>query len=158
MIVKKNFFLRYNIFEDQMEFSNETDIYFLKKSLNKKIYFKKLNKTYVCLDFNGDLSYFVLHIESDKVGVVTKEIVKFIEAKKAKTGYDEDKPADYRRQNDEHYLVAQNNLYKLPKKKKDFISFFKSNENAIKKYMKDNKLDYEKINDLKKIIVFNNGL
>lgn len=155
---KSVFFLRYNIYADQMEFVKEEKVYYLKKEKDTKLTFRTLQKTYQVLELNGDLGYYVLQSESDKMGLVTKEIVRFIEAQKARTNYDEDKPADYRRQKDQHYFVVSGELYKVPKKKKDFYAFFKSNQGAIKKYMKKEKLGYKSAKDLIKIVAFNNSL
>lgn len=155
---KEVFYLRYNMYEDQMEFVKEEKVYFLKKNSNLKILFRTLKKTYKCMNLNGDLNYFLLHIESEKLGLVTRESVKFIKPQKAKTSYGTDKPADYRRQKDITYFTLNNELYKVPKKKKDFLAFFKSNQNEIKKFMKAKKLGYKNIEDLKMIVTFNNSL
>ncbi len=155
---KKIFFLRYNIFEDQMEFVKDDNLYYMQKNLNTKVFFRTLSKTYKCLNHNRDLGYYTLHIESDKLGLVTKETVRFIEAKKAETSYGEDKPANFRRQKDQHYFVMDNQLYKVEKKKKDFLAFFKSNQGAVKKHMKSKKLSYKNISDLKEIVKFYNSI
>ena len=155
---KNVFFLRYNIYEDQMEFVKEEKVYYLKKDKNSKILFRTLNKTYKCFDLNGDLEYFNVVVESSKIGLASKEKVQFTEAKKARTNYDDDKPADYRRLNDEYYFIKDNMVIKMPKKKKDFLSFFKKNESDVKKHMKSEKLSHKDLDDLKKIVLFNNSL
>ena len=153
---KAVFYLRYNLYADQMEFVKDEQVYFMKKNENDKVTFRTLNKTYVCKTLNGKLSYFLLNLESDKIGLATKQSVKYIKAQKAKTNYDQDKSADYKRQKDQYYFIVSNELFKVPKKKKDFMAFFNSRNKDVKKYVKSNKLNYKKINDIKKILIFIN--
>lgn len=155
---KSVFYLRYNLYEDQMEFTKEDQIYFMRKNLGDKIKFRTLNRTYVCKEFKGKPMYFLLNFESDKIGLLTKESVTYVKAKKAQTNYDEDKPADYKRQKDKYYLVISGELSKVPKKKKDFIALFQSKKAQIKQYMKSQNLSHKKISDLEKILIFNNKL
>lgn len=157
---KEVFFLRYNIYEDEMEFTKDKKVYYIQKTENTKITFRTMNKTYQCLNYDSNLGYYLVHIEPspDKMGLITKESVKFIEGKKATSNYDQDRPANFLRQKDKHYLVINQSLYKLPKKKKDFLSLFKSKDSTIKQYMKKNKLNYQKIKDLKEILYFYNTL
>ena len=151
-------YVKYNIFEDQMEFVKGEHIYFLKKELNRKIRFTTLNITYKAYDLNGDIHFFALHVEG-KNSLLVKQSVRFIVAKKATTTYGKDKPADFKRRKDEFYLALNNkDLVLLPTKKKEFFSVFGDKESDVKSYMKKNKLGNKKVEDLVKAVSYFNTL
>jgi len=154
---KEKAFLRYNIFDDQMEFVKDDNIYYLKKEAGRKIRFTD-NTLYEVYPSNGKPQFFLVHRDG-KNALLAKQVVKFIEAKQATSGYDSNKPADYKRRKDELYLVLDGKgLVKLPSKKKDFFKLFGSNSGAVKDYMKKNKLGTKKVKDLKKVVQFLNEL
>lgn len=154
---KQKAFLRYNIFEDQMEFIKDDNVYYLKKEQGRKVRFIN-NTLYKVYASNGKPQFFLVHADG-KNSLLAKQVVKFIEAKKATSGYGSDKPADYKRRRDELYLVMDGKgLVKVPSKKKDFYKVFGSNASSVKDYMKKNKLGTKKVQDLKKVVQFLNGL
>ena len=154
---KQKAFLRYNIFDDQMEFIKDNSVYYLKKEAERKVRFQD-NTSYKIYQINNQLQYFLVHT-AGKNALLAKQTVKFIEAKKANGGYGVDKPADYKRKKDELYLFLEDKgLVKVPNKKKDFYRLFGANTSKVKDYMKENKLGKKKVKDLKKVIQFVNGL
>lgn len=153
---KSTFFIRYNIYEDQMEFVKDEQVYYLGKAPKNRVKFRTMNKTYICLNWNGDPHYFELILEADKIGLVAKQTVKFIEPKKATTSYGVDKPADFKRSKDVYYFTKNGELYKTPSKKKDFINFFENQSDKVKKYMKKEKLSHRDSKDIVKILNFIN--
>ena len=154
---KQRAFLRYNIFDDQMEFVKDANIYYLQKDEGRKVKFAD-NTTYKVYNLNGDNHFFLVHVDG-KNSLVGKLVVKFIEAKKATSGYEQDKPADYKRRKDILYFALDGRgLVKVPTKKKDFYNVFGANSSAVKSYMKKNKLGYKKERDLKKIVNYLNTL
>lgn len=102
---KQKAFLRYNIFDDQMEFIKDDNIYYLKKETGRKIRFMD-NTLYKVYPFKGKPQFFFVHRDG-KNTLLARQVVKFIEAKKATSGYGSDKPADYKRRKDELYLVLE---------------------------------------------------
>jgi hypothetical protein len=149
---KQDAYLRYNAFDDQMEFVKKETTYYLKKELGRTVNFASLNQLYKVYSISGDLSFFLVHTEG-KSSLLAKQSVRFIEAKKATTTYGKDKPASYKRISDELYLALNNTtLVKLPTKKKEFYKTFGSKASEIKSYMKKNKLSYKKVEDLKKVV------
>jgi hypothetical protein len=151
-------FLRYNIHEDQMEFVKGDNIYYLKKDVGRKVRFDN-NQSYIVYNFEGEPHFFLSHVEG-KNKLVARQIVKFVEERKAETAYDRDKPADYKRKKDELYiqLDGQEEFTKVPRKKKDFYAMFGSKTSDVKAYMKKNKLGYKNVEDLKQVITFYNTL
>lgn len=154
---KERAFLRYNMFEDQMEFVKDGNIYYLAKDVGRTVRFAD-NNTYKVYDLNGDKGFFLVHQEG-KNSLVAKQSVRFVEAKKAQSNYEADKSADYKRRKDVLYFVLEEKgLIRVPSKKKDFYSVFGSDASKVKSHMKKNKLGYKKDKDLKQIISFVNSL
>jgi len=150
---KQKAFLRYNIFDDQMEFVKGDDIYYLKKEAGRKVKFDD-SSHYEVHELNGDFNFFLVH-QKGKNSLLAKQVVKFYEGREAKTGYDKAKPADYKRRSDVLYILMNgSDLVRVPKKKKEFYKLFGSNASAIKSYMKTNKLGFKKSADLKNIVAY----
>lgn len=153
---KQKAFLRYNIFDDEMEFMKGDNTYYLKKEVGRKVTFDN-NTSYEVFELNGDLNFFLVH-QKGKNSLLAKQIVKFYEGREASSGYDKAKPADFKRKSDVLYiLINGNNLVQVPSKKKDFYTVFGSNATAIKNYMKENKLSFKKTEDLKKVVGYLNS-
>ena len=152
-------FVRYNIFDDEMEFVKDESIYYLAKEIGRKIRFINTNSIYKVFEFKGELHFFKVHVEG-KNSLIAKQKVRYIEEKVAKSGYDRAKPANYKRLKDELYLVIDNKkMVKLSKKsKKEFFKSFGDKSSEIQKYAKKNKLGRKSIEDLKKIVTYYNTL
>ena len=150
-------YLRYNIHEDQMEFTKDNQVYYLKKDIGRQVRFTNQSK-YKIYGFKGEPQFFLVH-EDGKNSLLARQIVKFSESQEPLSGYDRGKPADYKRRKDELYLALQNKgLVKVPTKKKIFHSIFGDHASTMKTYMKKNKLSYKKVDDLKKAVAHFNTL
>tara|TARA_R110000787_G_scaffold7987_12_gene26904 strand:- start:1652 stop:2305 length:654 start_codon:yes stop_codon:yes gene_type:complete len=148
--LKDQAFLRYNIYEDQMEFIKGNQIYYLKKDVGRTVRFTN-NQKYEVFEVDGNLNFLLVLTEGKKV-LVTKQIVKYVDALEPNSGYDRGRPADYKRKKDEFYLATEKGLTKLPRNKKNFLKVFGSKSSTIKAFMKKNKLSYKKLPDLKKVV------
>lgn len=154
---KERAYLRYNIFEDQMEFVKDNNIYYLKKDTGRKIRFSD-NTLYKVYGLKGKPQFFLVHIDG-KNSLLAKQSVRFVEAKKATSGYDKDKPADYKRRKDVLYLAVEGKgLVEIPSKKKSFYAVFGNHASTVKSYMKEHKLNYKKVKDLTKLVGYMNTL
>ena len=150
-------FLRYNIYEDQMEFVKDNNIYYLQKDLDRVVKFSD-NTKYTVKELDGDAQFFLVH-QDGKNMLLAKQTVRFVEAQEAETGYDARKPADYKRRKDELFLARNGKeLELIPRKKKTFYGIFGDKSSDIKSFVKKNKLGYKKAKDLKKIIAYYNTL
>lgn len=152
-------FVRYNIFDDEMEFVKDESIYYLAKEIGRKIRFINTNVTYKVFEFKGDLHFFKVYVEG-KSSLIAKQKVRYIEEKVAKSGYDRARPEDYKRLKDEIYLAIDNKkMVKLSKKsKKEFFKSFGDKSSEIQKYVKKNKLGRKNVGDLEKIVAYYNTL
>jgi len=151
-------YLRYNIFKDEMEFVKEEQNYYLSKQKGTTVFFKSHNKKYIVFEKKGKLHFFVQESEGSSM-LLSKELVKFVEAKEPKTSYDKRTPPVFKRKKDELYLGMNNGeAVKIPKKKKDFYALFGDKSSDIKKYIKQHKLSHKKKKNLKKIVSYYNTL
>ena len=151
-------FLRFNIFENEMEFIKDNERFYLDKNTNTHISFTNDNENYKIFKLNNKPHYFKIILEGEN-SILLNQIVAFKEGKKAKSSYDKATPPNFIRKKDEILIAFSNkNLMIVPKNKKKFYSLFGENSNKIKKYVKDNKLKFKKLKDLKEIIIFYNSL
>ena len=156
--INETFYLRYNMYRDQMEFTKGEEIVYLKKEVGRKVTFTGLNTQYIVLDMNGKLNYFVLHNDG-KNSLLSKLRVKYQEEQPARSTYQQGKSADFKRRKNELYIAFNNvDPIKIPTKKSAFYNVFGSKSSQIKNYMKKNKLSSKKLEDIKKIVKHFNTL
>lgn len=136
--------LRYDIntetFEIKLEKTGD-DIYVLPLNLETKYYLGSDLYTYQTINFEGkDITgYFLNRYAGDEISLLEKPYLTVIDAVKAKTGYEKDKPAQIRLKQD-YYLVFKNGVVKkVDLKEKDFEKAL-SSTTGVKTYLKDNKL------------------
>jgi hypothetical protein len=144
-------FLKYNIYKDEMEFSKNGQILFLKKQNGRKITFENLNQKYEVFKFEDKLAYFMVHNDG-KNQLLSRQIVKFQKEKLAKTSYQVDKPADFKRQKDVFYLKFDNVIKEISSSKKKFYDVFGDQAKSGKKFVKTKNLNIKNIEGLEKII------
>lgn len=156
--IKETFFLRHNMYRDEMEFSKNGQTLYLQKNDERKITFSESNEVYGLFKLEGKLRYFLIHNEGDNV-LLSRKVVEYKEAKPAMSSYQKDRPADFKREDDELYLKTTNgNITEIPRSKKKFYALFGENVSKIKKYIKKNKLDIKDVKDLKGIIAYSNTI
>jgi len=156
---KESVFLRFNIFDNQMEFMKSNELYYLQKNLGLKINFESLSKLYKVFNLSDELTYLRVLTEGKHAALLAKEIIKFTEAKPARTSYDSAKPAKFDRKDDEYYLSLDNKIaIEIPRNKNDFYDLFKDNSGKIRDFMKKNRLNHKDEDELKKIIDFYNTI
>lgn len=156
--LKSEFYFRYNIFADEMEFIKDGTIYFLSKSENQIINFVDLSKKFTVLRVDGKLKYFEINVKGH-ASLYTKQNVEFKKGKVAVTQYEVSKKSKFIRNRDSYYVsIDTEQLKELPRRKKDFYKLFKDQASNIKKYMKKERLSRKKIEDLIKIFNYYNNL
>ena len=152
-----SFQLRYNVYEDKMEIQKEDKSIV---NLAKENYFdvlilgeKFILTTY---EINGakNVGYLELLFDKNNLILYKKHTRTLISAKKAKSSYEEDKPAKFVTSESFYFKSKNNNTILLPKKKKDFLKSFNNKSTEIASYMKKNKLKNSKKEDLIKILTY----
>lgn len=157
------YLMRYNAYQDEMEFKKGDKIFNLSKNLNYLINFQGINKTYQVYNYIENKEsvpgFFVVLYNGDNISLLTKEKIKFYEEVKAKTGYDKYKPPTMRRLDDKFYIGYKKSVAKeLPRKEKDILDLFGSKYAKIESYAKTNKLGFKKEEDLIQLFMYYDSL
>jgi hypothetical protein len=155
----KKVHVRYNIFQDQIEFINQENIYYLTKLIGRKVHFTELNLTYKIYHLNRKYHYFNVLVEG-KNSLLAKHRIRYYEAKSSESTYDKAKPARYKRLKDELYLaIDDRELIKISGlNKKEFAACFGDQSEAITSFLKENRFSHKKLEDLKKTVHYYNSL
>jgi hypothetical protein len=155
--INKSFFLRYNIYRDEMEFLKNGETFYLNKNENIKIIFSISKEEYRLFKLNDKLQYFTVHNNENPL-LLTRKIVEYQDAQIAASSYQKDKLADFNRKDDEIYILFEKTLIEIPRSSKKFRNLFGEQSSFIKQHIKKNRLNIKKIEDLKTIIKYYNTL
>ena len=120
------YLLRYNAYQDEMEFEKDAKRYYLVKNSNSNITFTNIDKTYQVYTFQENIKqkdgFFVVLNVGNEITLLLKERIKFLEAVKPQSGYDKYQPPTLKRMDDKLYIGYKNNTTsELPRKKKGTI-------------------------------------
>lgn len=151
-------FLRYNMYNDQMEFVKNDQIYYMKKEKGRKVRFTTLNTLYKVYEVYGDLEFFLVEVSGNSGSLLVKQSVRFIKPEKATSQYTKAKEANFKRRKDEYFLAIQDNVVKIPTKKKSLPGIFGDKSKEIKDYIKKEKIKPSRVKDLKKLVAYYNTL
>jgi len=165
--LNKVYLIRYNAALDDMEVIQSTDTLIMNKN-NKNYVIKESRSgvTYKILEYadskkDDKLGYYVQLTEGTNVALYRKDRKKFVEVKRAAYGGNlGGSSAKFKKQKSEFYveLNASGDVMKLPRKKKSVIKAFPGKEDAVKKFIKQNKIKVSKEKDLIKLINYVNSL
>lgn len=152
--------LRYNAYEDEMEFKEGEEIYYANKLNNLKIQFPTLNKTYKSLTYtyNGKTKagYLVLLVDNLKYSLYKKENIELLKGEKSTNAYTKD-ANDYYAKDKDLYLILKNNQFnKFPKNISDAAEAFSIDKKELENFIKSNKINFGKEADLIKLVEFIN--
>ncbi len=152
--------LRYNAFEDEMEFKNGDQLYYANKENNLSIHFTDLNKTYRCLQYryngNTKFGYLVILVENSKNSLYKKESIELLKGEKSPNAYSKDANDYYAKEKDLFLIGKDTQLLKFPKNAGDFAETFSLDKNIVADYIKKNKINFNKEKDLIKLVDFLN--
>ncbi len=154
---------RFNAFNGDMEIKTEGKIIYLNPSNEISVLFTENNKLYKTYTYNDEDSHskrgFLLVAKRlSKIELLKLEKIEFFEKKPARTSYDKESPAKFKRDADTYYLKTKGKVKKLPTRRKDFIETFPEYESELKKYIKNNKLNPKNESELVGIIEYLNSL
>lgn len=152
--------LRYNIFNDQMEFRLNDLTYALypearivKVVLGDEIYVVEK------YDIKGKLDYgYLTRLDSGKLTVFAKKIVRFTDKQEAKALESSNTPAKFTRAADIYYYKIGNGQVTKAGSLKNLIASLPENQTQLEAYAKKEKLSTRNEEDLKKLAAFYNGL
>jgi hypothetical protein len=151
---------RYNAYLNEMEIipgAGQSAIALDFSNNDYEVHFLNLNKTYRTFNFESSRGvtkrgFLVVISEVNDVSLLKEEIVKYYEKVAAISSYDQDKPAKFRRENDNYYIqLKSGRIVYLPSKEKDIAKTFPEHSKEIMAFVKKNKLKIKKEEDLVKL-------
>lgn len=159
----KTYLMRYNAYRDEIEFEKDGKLFYLTKTYNFLINFEGINKAYQVFSYqekkNRKDGYFVILSKGKNVSLLLQEKIKYFDAVKARSGYNEDKPASLKRLKDKLYIGYKNNVAsELPNKKNEILKLFSSKSVEVGAFAKKNNLGFKKKEDLTQIFKFYHSL
>lgn len=152
--------LRYNAYDDEMEFEDGGQIYYANKEDGLKIEFKGLKKTYQILNYSFDsksrFGYLVVLVDNPKYSLYKREKVELLKGEKSPNAFSKDANDYYAKERDLYLVKKDSEFFKFPKNSKEFITRFSIDQSEFEKFLKVNKLSFSKEGDMIKMIDFLN--
>jgi hypothetical protein len=154
---------RYNAYINEMEIlvAAGRDPIALDISNNEyEVFFINENKLYKTFNYESNRGitkrgFLVVMSEENDVVVLKEEIVKYYDKVAASSSYDQDKPAKFRKEDDNYYIkLKSGRVVYLPSKDKDIAKAFPEHSKEIMTFVKKNKLKTKKEEDLIKVANF----
>lgn len=151
---------RYNAYINEMEIlvAAGRDPIALDISNNDyEVLFLNNNKLYKTFNFESNRGitkrgFLVVISEENDIMLLKEEIIKFYDKVAASSSYDQDKPAKFRREDDNYYIkLKSGRIVYLPSKDKDIAKAFPEYSKEIMAFVKKNKLKTKKEEDLIKV-------
>ncbi len=153
----ENFALRYNAFQDEIEFKRNEELYYIPKTEGLSIKFVSPVKEYQFhryTDKGSEVSGYLVLVSDTKVGLYLKEQIKFVEAREAENSYARDKPATYTKVANTYYIKLGDDITTFPKNRKELIKMFPDKKAEITAFLKKTKISFSKETDLINLVNF----
>lgn len=152
--------MRYNIFEDYIEFQRNNQTFILDPEPRvKKVNLD--NEVFVVLKFEYKGKYrhgFLEVLDSGKVSLLAKKTILFREWQEAKALGNGPTPAKFTRTDDVYYYkIGEGEVVKIDNLKK-MIEGFPDKKNELSQFAKSEKINTKDEEDLKKLIKYYNSL
>ncbi|WP_040279170.1 hypothetical protein [Psychroserpens damuponensis] len=159
--------IRYNAYTDEVEVKVSDDkVQNFNKSISNVVItfiaddLKLTPLNYINSNDGVQRGYFVpLTENNEKVKLFSKKQVVFYKAKPAVTGYDKDKPAEFKNVSDSYFISIQDAYAReLPKKKKDLAKLFPKHSKEVLSFIKKNRIKTSREEDLIQLTNYVNTL
>lgn len=153
--------MRYNAYADEIEIKKTpSSVNYSALVKNPDIFVKVGKDIYLFVPFEGSNEkggYFNVLTDGKTYDLYKKTTALFREPKKAKTNYDRDMPPAFTK-NVTYYLVQNGTFLEMPSSKSKILKMMDKNKSEVKSYIKKNKLDIDKEEDLIKLITYFDSL
>ena len=154
---------KYNAARDYMELDKEGSTVFFLPAIEYryKVIFTDLNETYQAFEYEKfKYGFFKILNEGKNAKLLCKEKILFKPEVKPKSSFDTYKPAEFKRKKDIYYIKFKEKdlVFELSTRKSKFLNVFNDHSGAVKKFIKDEKLNIKDKNDLIKIFDYYNTL
>ncbi|MGD1318981.1 hypothetical protein [Chryseobacterium sp. 2R14A] len=148
---------RYNTYTDEIEFTKDDKAFVLPKTdTYSTIDFTNTKEKLFRLNTGDELSGYFFEIVKGKNLLYKKIKTKFIDAIPAANSYATDKPAVFKTLNPVFYIKTEKGFIKNPKNKKEIIDNFPDKKDSLEAFFKENKIKFDREEDLKKLVFFLN--
>ena len=152
--------LRYNAYEDEMEFMQDGKNYFANKEEGIIIKMPEINKTYKAVKYlYNDKSYFNYLVAlslGSKFNLYKKESIELLKGEKSPNAYGKDANDYFTRAKDLYLIGNKKVLDKFPKTTKEAIALFSPVKNDVAEFIKNQKINVNKEEDMIKLVNFVN--
>ncbi|SFT56446.1 hypothetical protein SAMN05421857_1658 [Chryseobacterium formosense] len=149
--------VRYNSYADQIEFERNGSIMVLpKETLFSRIEIETPKQTIVNLETNDELSGYFYEIVNGKVALYKKVKTIFIDTKPASNSYSTEEPAHFKLLDPIFYIKNDKGYIKKPRNQKEIIAQFPDKKDVLNVFFKENKIKFDKEDDLKKLVSYLN--
>jgi hypothetical protein len=92
--------------------------------------------------------FLVVLRDMDSKAFLKREVIKFYDTEPANSSYQNAKPARFQRDDDEYYILVNNEIKYFPDSKKGLAKAFPAHANGLKALVKSKKLSYKNEADL----------
>mgnify|MGYP002628136586 FL=1 len=157
-VILSNAALRYNAVADEIEFKeslNGDDEKAKALVKSKEIYAKIMKDTFVFIPSKG---YYLVVFDGNNFSLLKKVTKKYFPAKKAKNNYERSTLAEFEDRFSYSIYTKNGEMMEFPKSKSKKLTVFGNSEKLIKDYIKKYNLDLNKEKDLKKAIIYLDGV
>lgn len=154
--------LRYNAYQDEMEFKQDGQIYYLIKRVGLKIEFTNENKVYEVVNYLDKkdhlMGYLIVLTQGANMSLYARENIKYIEERETTTGYDSHRPAEYKKINNAFFIKTGESIINFPRNRRELIRAFPDKRSQISDFLKKNRISFSKEEDLMQLVTFLNSL
>ncbi|MGE6397432.1 hypothetical protein ACI513_10860 [Chryseobacterium sp. M5] len=148
---------RYNSFKDNIEYQKNNEIFILPDTEDfSRVTYVNTKETLVNLKTGDEFSGYFYELVNGENALYKKIKTKFTDAVLAKTTYDSDRPAFFKTFEPFYYIKTAKGFIKKPKNQKEILEQFPDKKEALSAFFKENKIKFDKEEDLKKLVTFLN--
>ena len=152
--------LRYNAYQDEMEFKIGEELYNANKTEGLRVQFPTLKKTYESLTYSYDgktkSGFLVLLVDNPKFSLYKREKMELMGGTKSNNGFTKD-ANDYYEKDKDLYLIGKDKKFsKFPKNSADAAAIFSVDKKDLDNFVKSNKINFNKEPDMIKLVEFIN--
>lgn len=152
--------LRYNIYNDEIEFqtSDNKILALSTPEIVEKVVFGKYTMEYIPFEAGNKVKrgFFKLLLEG-KVSLYARPEIHF-EGPKPPAAYQEAQPAKFHPKDDRYYIRTGQEVAQSVGNKKELIGLFPDHKNEIEAFIKKNKINIKKPEELKSLVEYYNSL
>ncbi|AYO58550.1 hypothetical protein CO230_10750 [Chryseobacterium sp. 6424] len=153
--------LRYNAYEDEMEFEDASEIYYANKQEGLKIVFTDNKKTYQILNYSLDnkhkFGYLVLLYEHPNISLFKREKVELLKGEKSPSAFGKDANDYYAQQRDVYIIRKGTTYFKFPKNGRDFVKILSVDKSSFENFLETNKLSFSREEDIIEMMEYINN-